>query len=95
MRTATLPNGAVLRVVDHTIEYVGPRNVERAFGIAPDQALTLARMGEIELVHVKLPGYANGLRLYKAESIRDFINRNSRRRPQDPLEAGQVAKEDL
>jgi hypothetical protein len=95
MRTATLPNDAVLCVVDHTTEYVGPRNIKRVFGIAPDRALTLARMGEIELVHVKPPGYASGLRLYKAQSIRDFINRNSLRRPPEPLEAGQVAKEAL
>jgi hypothetical protein len=94
MRTATLPNGAVLRVVDHVVEFVGPRNVERVFGIASDRALTLARQGEIELIHVKPPGYANGIRLYSAQSIRDFIGRNSRR-AQPRLPAEELAKEEL
>ena len=52
--------------------------------------------GEIEMVTVRRTGLINGgIRLYRAQSIRDFINRNSRRRPQEPLEPGQVAKEDL
>ena len=33
--------------------------------------------------------------LYRAQSIRDFISRNSRRRPQAPLDPAQVAKEAL
>jgi hypothetical protein len=45
---------------------------------------------------VRRTGLINGgIRLYRAQSIRDFINRNSWGRPQEPLEAGQVAKEAL
>lgn len=94
MRTSTLPNDAVLRVVDHLAEYVGPRNVERVFGIPSDRALTLARQGEIELIHVKPPGYANGIRLYSAQSIRDFILRHSRG-AQPKLPTKELAKEEL
>lgn len=96
MRTATLPDGVTLRVVDDVVEFVGPRNVERIFGISEDRARMLARAGEIDMVTVRRPGLINGgIRLYRAQSIRDFINRNSRRRIQEPLEPGQVAKEDL
>jgi hypothetical protein len=64
------------------------------FGISSERALTLARMGEIELVHVRQPGYANGLRLYNAQSIRDFICRNSGK-AQPQLAAGEIAREEL
>ena len=48
------------------------------------------------MVTVRRPGLINGcIRLYRAQRIRDFISRNSRRRTQDPLEPGQVAKEAL
>ena len=95
-RNATLPNGATLRVVDGVVEFVGPRNVEKVFGVSDGRARLLAMAGEIEMIEVRRAGLINGaIRLYRAESIRDFINRNSRRRPQEPLEAGQVAKEAL
>jgi hypothetical protein len=94
MKTALLPNDAVLRVVDHVAEYVGPRNIERVFGISSERARMLALSGEIELVHVRRPGYANGLRLYSAQSIRDFIRRNSGRAQPQPS-AEELAKEEL
>ena len=37
-RRTTLPNGVTLRVVDDVVEYVGPRNVERIFGISENRA---------------------------------------------------------
>ena len=96
MKTATLPDGVIVRVVDHVTEFVGPRNVERIFGISEDRARLLAMAGEIQLITVCRPGLINnGVRLYRAQSIRDFIARNSRRRPQEPLEPGKVAKEAL
>ncbi len=96
MHRATLPDGVTLRVVDGVVEFVGPRNVEKIFGISDDRARMLAMAGEIEMVEVRRAGLINGaIRLYRAQSVRDFINRNSRRRPQEPLDAGQVAKEAL
>jgi hypothetical protein len=96
MQKASLPDGVVVRVVDAYTEFVGPRNVERIFGISEDRARLLASAGEIELITVRRAGLINGgIRLYRAQSIRDFIDRNSRRRPEEPLEPGQVAKEML
>ena len=96
MRTTTLPDGVTLRVIDSVVEYVGPRSVERIFGISEHRARMLALAGEIEMVEVRRSGLINGaIRLYRAQSIRDFISRNSRRRPQGPLDPGQVAKEVL
>ena len=54
-------------------EWLRPKDVKPAYGFGRAHAYNLFREGKIHGVLLRQPGKATGIRLFSAQSIRDYI----------------------